>query len=228
MRFYTNKFAEDLALGTRHLNSGLKVLLLNGRRTGASVTTGGVVTIGSTTGLKVGMAVEQRDGNEAVVTTNIPSGRTILTVDSSTQFTLSGGGGCTAGSSLTLYFHPDRDFNTLDQVSGLELGQSPNTAHTGYTPGYGSSSRKTLASVAAAEDDTNDWALVTASDPTYTATFGPGWITGIALGYETGGADSSSRFVMYNSDGGFPLFVNGNAWPLNGFASNGVAQIKTT
>ncbi len=66
------------------------------------------------------------------------------------------------GTSYT----PDKDHNFVDSITG---GTSKELSGTGYTGGFNGSGRKTLASVAVTQDDTNDKAYLDAADVTWTA-----------------------------------------------------------
>lgn len=63
-------------------------------------------------------------------------------------------------------YTPDKDHNFVDSITG---GTTKEISGTGYTGGFAGSGRKTLASKAVAQDDTNDIGWFDAADLVWTA-----------------------------------------------------------
>lgn len=89
-------------------------------------------------------------------------------------------------------FSADHDFVSdvvADEVAG-----------TGY-------SRKTLASITAAEDDVNNRAEFDAANLTWTG-IDVGDVDGLII-FEDTGVDATSKLILYINDGGLPITTNG-------------------
>lgn len=110
---------------------------------------------------------------------------------------------------------PDRDHNFVDESGGDDPIDHEVSGITGYTNGWGSSSRKTLEGVTITTDDDNDRVVFDANDLVW-ATLGAGAAIARALVIKEGAADdTTSRLVIcvdfadYNTNGGdFPLIFN--------------------
>lgn len=96
---------------------------------------------------------------------------------------------------------------------------------TGYTPGYGGSGRKTLASKTVVQDNTNDRAEFNAAPVTWTG-INAGTAAGVVLIRERAGTgDTMSELIAFIDSGGFPVTTNGGDFTIQ-WNSEGVLQLS--
>ena len=94
--------------------------------------------------------------------------------------------------AATYTYDPDHDFVSTVVASGAEISA------TNYTGGHAGAGRKTLASKAVNEDDTNNRATLTGTIPTWTALGGASNDTvGAAVIFKEGANDGASEAIAY-------------------------------
>jgi hypothetical protein len=108
-------------------------------------------------------------------------------------------------------YTPNADDDFVSTASGSEL------SGTGYASGFGGAGRKTLASIAITEDDTNDRGKFTAANVTWTAI--DAGTAARAILYKHLTSDAASVMIAAY-DGGFPKTTNGGdltvSWHADG------------
>lgn len=115
---------------------------------------------------------------------------------------------------------PDKDVDTMSSVfssANYEING------TGYTRGFGSSSRKQL-TCSTAEDDTNDRATYKAADLLWDDSgngINAGTVKAVILFYQPSAAASDADCIpiAYIDSGGFPITTNGGSLTIK-FAEN--------
>lgn len=94
---------------------------------------------------------------------------------------------------------------------------------TGYEAGYGGSGRQTLTDITVAEDDTNDWALVSCSPLTWSAINAGTAAAAVVMRYRAATGDTMSELVCFIDSGGFPVTTNGGDLTIT--FSNGILKL---
>lgn len=108
---------------------------------------------------------------------------------------------------VTSAYTPARSDTAVSTASAAEL------SGTGYTPGFGSTSRKTLSSKVFTQDDPNNRGTFSAASLTWTG-INAGTIAGLVLIKEITN-DASSLLIAYIDSTQFPLVTNGGDVTIN-------------
>ena len=93
---------------------------------------------------------------------------------------------------------------------------------TGYTAGFGGAGRKTLGSKSVTQDDTNNWGVFTAADPTWTAINAGTAAAAVILNEVTSDADSPVLAVVVF---GSSVVTNGGDFTIHWASTGGIFNI---